>query len=128
MARKSTGLGDFGRLRARENLGKGLPSDTIAGHPLFDGEEDSPLPGVTTSWEYPDSSRVKAYQYDYTTGTLRVRFHNYNTPWVYEDVPTSVFQAFASSDSKGKYINSTLNYMAYRRATPEEVAQYFQDV
>jgi hypothetical protein len=71
---------------------------------------------------------VAAYQYDYEQSQLRVRFHKYGTPWVYEGVPVTVFQAFDAAPSKGKYINSTLNYMTYRRATPNEVADYFTGV
>lgn len=123
------GLGSFGRDRARNVLG----GKTVAGHKITAYEEqmfgtDRALPPqTTTQWEYPDSSRVKAYQYDFEKQQLRVRFHKYGTPWVYEGVPEVLFQAFDSSPSKGKYINSTLNYTAYRRATPQEVDEYFDD-
>jgi len=128
MAPKQRGLGSFGRNRVRENIG-GSKSDTLAGHPLFgpDPEAEPEEVPTTTAWQYPDSSRISAYQYDYAAGQLRVRFHKYNTPWIYDGVPVSVFQAFDSSDSKGRYVNSTLNYTAYRRATPEEEINLFGD-
>lgn len=124
MAERQRGLGDLGRQRVRENLGRG----TVAGHPLFSDSEEPGQVSTTTAWVFPDSSRVKAYQYDYATRQLRVRFHKYNTPWIYNDVPVTVYQAFDSSDSKGRYINSTLNYMDYRKATPQEDSSYFSDV
>lgn len=127
MADRQTGLGGLGRDRIRQNLGAGS-SGSVAGHPLFsDSGEPENVP-TTTAWQFPDSTRVKAYQYDYASRQLRVRFGKYNTPWVYNDVPVTVFQAFDSSDSKGRYINSTLNYMDYREATPEEEASYFSEV
>lgn len=122
--RPQRGLGGYGRERARQNLGAG----TVAGHPLFSDTEEPKQVPTTTAWQFPDSSRVAAYQYDYATRQLRVRFHKYNTPWIYNDVPVTVYQAFDSSDSKGRYINSTLNYMDYRRATPQEEASYFNEV
>lgn len=67
---------------------------------------------------------MKAYQYDYGTQQLRVRFNKYNTPWVYEDVPVAVFEAFDAAPSKGQFINSTLNHTKYRRASAQEVSQY----
>jgi hypothetical protein len=57
-----------------------------------------------------------------------VRFQKYDTPWVYEDVPVEVYQAFAAAPSMGKYINSTLNFFPYRRATPNEESALFSGV
>ena len=131
MAERQGGLGGLGRERIRENLGR----RTVAGHEVTAaGEQRAANPNVdvrelpTTPWEYPESSRVKAYSYDYKSGQLRVRFIKYATPWVYNDVPVAVFQAFDASPSKGEYINSTLNYMNHRRATPVEEMQHFGGV
>lgn len=125
------GLGEWGLSKSRDALGR----RTVAGHTLTAAQEqraDNPDTDVrdlpTTPWEFPESSRVKAYQYDYKTGQLRVKFIKYGTPWVYDNVPTTVFQAFDAAPSKGKYINSTLNYMEYRRANPQEEAQFFGNV
>jgi hypothetical protein len=110
-----------------------LGGKTVAGRKITAYEEqmfgtDRALPPQeTTQWEYPESTRVYAYQYDFEKQQIRVRFKKYETPWVYEGVPEVVFQAFDTSPSKGKYINSTLNYTNYRRATPEEVSLYFND-
>ncbi len=124
------GLGNLGRERFRENLG----SKTVAGHEVTAaGQQRADNPDVsvrelpTTPWERPASSRVSAYQYDYATGQLRVRFVKYSTPWVYNDVPVAVFQAFDAAPSKGMYINSTLNYMDHRKASPAEQMQHFND-
>lgn len=124
------GLGNWGRERARFNLG----TKQVGGHHVTKYEEQmygtprSVPTQPTTDWEYPDSSRVMAYQYDFDTQQLRVRFIKYRTPWVYDNVPTTVFQAFDAAPSKGRYINSTLNYFTYRRATPGEEAKYFVGV
>jgi hypothetical protein len=113
------GLGGFGRDRFRQQLGQ--PEQTSADDTLFGNRPAQPL---TTGWVQVDSSRLSAYEYDYSTQELRVKFIKYSTPWVYEGVSSAVFEAFASSPSKGKFINSTLNYTKYRRATPSEARQY----
>lgn len=126
------GLGNWGRERARYGLGR----KSVAGHDVSKYEEQMFGSGTnravptqpTTEWEFPASSRVKAYQYDFDTQQLRVRFLKYDTPWVYDDVPTTVFQAFDAAPSKGMYINSTLNYMSHRRASPSEEAAFFHNV
>ena len=126
---RRAGLGSYGRERARNVLG----GKTVAGRKITAYEEQmfgtgrALPPQTATQWEYPDSSRVQAYQYDFEQQQLRVRFHKYGTPWIYEGVAEPLFQAFDASPSKGKYINSTLNYTAYRRATPQEVTEYFND-
>lgn len=128
---RKSGLGGFGRERFRENLG----SKSVAGHEVTAaGQQRADNPDVsarnlpTTPWERPASSRVDAYQYDYATGQLRVRFRKYNTPWVYNDVPVAVFQAFDAAPSKGMYINSTLNYMDHRRASSSEMMTHFTEL
>ena len=128
--KRKGGLGNFGRDRFRENLG----SKTVAGHEVTAaGQQRADNPDVsvrelpTTPWHRPASTRVNAYQYDYATGQLRVRFWKNNTPWVYNDVPTAVFQAFDAAPSKGRYINSTLNYMDHRRASASESMTYFTE-
>lgn len=81
-----------------------------------------------SDWQFPDSSRVKAYQWDQSIQQLRVRFIKYGTPWVYNDVDLATFQAFDATSSKGTFINTTLNSYPYRRATVDEEAEYFQGV
>lgn len=128
--RRPAGLGDWGRERARYNLGR----NTVAGHDVTKYEEQVYGTGPAlpqqpaTPWEYPSSSRVRAYQYDFDKQQIRVRFVKYGTPWVYENVPVTVFQAFDAAPSKGMYINSTLNYMDHRRASPQEESTYFNGV
>jgi hypothetical protein len=79
-------------------------------------------------WEFPDSSRVRAYQWDEALQQLRVRFIKYGTPWVYNDVDLGTFQAFDAASSKGKFINTVLNSYPYREATSDEESVYFQGV
>ena len=116
--------------RFREGLGTPNSSRTAWDRQFEKSSGDRPeMEGlVETAWAYPDSTRVKAYQYDYGNQQLRVRFIKYGTPWVYNLVPVTVFQAFDAAPSKGKYINSTLNHMEHHRASPQEVAAYFDGI
>lgn len=86
-----------------------------------------------------ESSRVKAFRFVSNMspddrlageryGTVFVRFIKYDTPWKYTGVPQSVYESFASSRSKGKFINSTLNRYSYARATQDEVQAFFKDI
>lgn len=140
MAVRQGGLGGSGRDRAIRNLFDVNPqeeavlSDTlfkdtsgqqVAGH-RTEEEVLGGDPAITsTEWFEPGSSRVRKYQYDYATKDLRVRFVKGDTPWIYRDVPVAVFEAFHASDSKGRFINSTLNYSSYGRATPQEESALF---
>lgn len=116
------GLGEAGRSRIRQNIGgqdvTAYEQEQYARNPLDRATERS-------AWEYPSSSRVFAYSYDYGTQELWVRFKKYETPWVYQGVAQPLFAAFDSSPSKGKFINSTLNYTKYRRATSGEESAKF---
>lgn len=118
------GLGEAGRSRIRRNLA-GQPV-TAYEEQLYGSDRSDPVRSRgRTGWEYPDSSRVYAYSYDYDSEELWVRFKKYETPWVYRGVSEHIFAAFDASPSKGKYINSVMNYTSYRRATPQEEASKF---
>jgi hypothetical protein len=116
------GLGEAGRSRIRESIGgqhvTAYEKDQYSTPPLDRGPARS-------AWEYPDSTRVYSYSYDYYTRELWVRFKKYATPWVYQEVTQPLFASFDSSPSKGKFINSSLNYTSYRHATPSEEALKF---
>lgn len=128
MAERQGGLGKSGLNRIRGNIGgKVAGQDVTAYEKQMFGTGRAAPPQESTAWEYPESSRVRAYQYDFGKQQLRVRFVKYSTPWVYEGVNETVFQAFDAAPSKGKYINSTLNYTNYRRATAQEEADAFDD-
>jgi hypothetical protein len=147
MAQQGSGLGTRGLERFRENLGAGIAGGDKA-HPmrgaipgstsdvleeaLFGQDRPdgpiNPAHQAATPWFYPESSRIHAYQYDPDMQQLRVKFIKYGTPWVYDSVPSAVFEAFAASPSKGTYVNSTLNYFPYRKANAAEVVNYFQSV
>lgn len=118
------GLGEAGRSRIRRNIG-GQPVTAYEEQLYGSNPNDSYRSRGRTPWEYPDSTRVYAYSFDYDSDELWVRFKKYETPWVYKGVAETVFASFDSSESKGKYINSTLNYTNYRRATPSEEAEKF---
>jgi hypothetical protein len=141
MAEKPSGLGNWGAERFKQNIGSQQEvggqrattgsRSTFYEEALFTDRPDGPLTPAAeppTPWFYPESSRVYAYQYDPFLMQLRVKFIKYGTPWVYNDVPSAVFQAFDASPSKGMYINSTLNYFPYRRANAAEVTNHFFSV
>jgi hypothetical protein len=89
----------------------------------------------TTYYHPPDeSSRVEAFRYVATdgqpgaigySGILFVRFIKNGTPWKYLNVPEHVYQAFASAQSKGRYINSVLNNFPNSRASGDEQSTFF---
>jgi hypothetical protein len=89
----------------------------------------------TTYYHPPDeSSRVEAFRYVATGGipgaigfygTLFVRFIKHGTPWKYLNVPEHIYQAFASAQSKGRYINSVLNNYPNSRASGDEESTFF---
>lgn len=121
------GLGGQGTSRARQNIfrpGQASKADEA----LFGPQDRGPAKHLMTAWEFPDSSRVRAYQYDYTLNQLRVRFIKYNTPWVYNNVTSTLYESFAAASSKGKFINSTLNFTDHRRASAQEESEYFTGV
>ena len=140
MAKRRGGLGDYGRDKWKsianpatgtedEVLSNTLYANTgdnsIAGHQQSSDGQDGGHALTSTEWYFPDSSRVLAYQYDYDTMDIRVRFVKYATPWIYSKVPVSIWDGFHSTDSKGRYINSTLNQFPYRRASAQEEATFF---
>jgi hypothetical protein len=68
--------------------------------------------------ESVSSSRVKQMGYDPENEQLFVRFvkpEGQGTPWVYENVPESVFEQFQRSSSKGKFVNEVLNRYPYHK-------------
>ncbi len=71
-------------------------------------------------WVSLDSSRVERARYDDGLSQVQVTFRKHGTPWVYEDVPSDVYDMFITSDSPGRFINDVLNRYPYRRATPLE--------
>jgi hypothetical protein len=116
------GLGNRGRDRIRESLGS--PTEAPYADSNLYGNNPRPAQPLTTGWVHIDSSRIRAYEYDYSAQELRVRFVKYDTPWIYEGVSSALYEAFASSPSKGKFVNSTLNYTKYRQATPGEATHW----
>ena len=63
-------------------------------------------------------------------GYILVRFHKNGRKgpdWVYGPLDISVYQAFAASNSKGTFINTTLNGYGYRPASESPYANEFSD-
>lgn len=68
--------------------------------------------------------------YGMKMGYILVRFHKNGRrgpDWVYGPVSMDVYQAFAASNSKGKFINTTLNGYGYRPASETPYANEFND-
>lgn len=82
---------------------------------------------------YVDSSRVAAIRYvpydpndaESGVGTVFVRFHKYDDPWAYYDVPFNIYNEFVTASSVGRYINAQMNNYHYNRASDQEVSDYF---
>lgn len=115
---RKSGLGNWGKDRIHDQFDPEQVQDY--GHGLF-GENKPPAPPLTTSWKYPNSSRVRAYMYDYSSNSLYITWQNGKPPWVYDDVYPALFEAFDAAPSKGKYINSTLNYTSHYPASSSEM-------
>lgn len=146
MARRG-GIGPRGRQVLTEQA-----SGTYTGTRRIEQErerirEGRETPYPTTSLAYikwepgnnhpPDeSSRVSAFKFIPVTekgygnmyGTIFVRFHKYETPWKYTDVPLTTYESFFSSPSKGVFINDVLNKYPYGRVSGDEYSTYFQDM
>jgi hypothetical protein len=113
------------RARTRANETKFTPTEMIPIH--WD-------PNTTYYHAADESSRVEAFRYVAMeggpgaigyNGTLFVRFIKHGTPWKYLNVPEHIYQAFASAQSKGRYINSVLNNFPNSRASGDEESTFF---
>jgi hypothetical protein len=63
-------------------------------------------------------------------GYILVRFHKNGRrgpDWVYGPVDVAIYQQFAASNSKGHFINTTLNGYGYRPANETSFADQFYD-
>lgn len=68
--------------------------------------------------------------YGTTIGYILVRFHKNGRKgpdWVYGPVSIDVYKSFAASNSKGTFINTTLNGYGYRPASDTPYADQFFD-
>jgi hypothetical protein len=53
------------------------------------------------------STTIRRISYDEKSSTLEVEFHN-GSSYQYFDVPSQIWEAFKTSDSKGKFIHENL--------------------
>ena len=144
--RPKPGLNKSARERFAEGLnyysGQGLIQEERARTRANEGKFKEPTSLIPIPWDpnttyfHPpdESSRVEAFRYSALeggaevtgyTGTLFVRFIKYGTAYKYLNVPSHIFQSFASAQSKGRYINSVLNGYDKSRATPDEESTFF---
>jgi hypothetical protein len=81
--------------------------------------------GASQVVTFPSSSRCAATRYHYGGSKLLMTWTNGKTPWIYHDVPVTIYQTFVSSPSKGRFVNSTLNNFAHNKIYPgEEYAEF----
>lgn len=65
-------------------------------------------------WVEFASSRVQRGRFDYGLRQIHVIFAD-GTPWVYDQIPYTVWVRFMRSASQGQFINRVLNNYPYRR-------------
>jgi hypothetical protein len=86
--------------------GRGAFGDTGGRGP--DGE-------ITSDVHIFDSSRCQASKYHYVDNKVFMTWYNGKTPWIYHEVPVTVYQDLLSSSSAGRFINSTMNLFAHNK-------------
>lgn len=64
---------------------------------------------VFGNWTPVDSSNVKAFRYNAGTRVLQIQFVS-GRIYGYKDIPQNIVDEFASSDSKGKFVNSSIKH------------------
>lgn len=144
MARRKAGLNPAARQRIREGLNFYTSqfaideerSRQMANEQRFKSTEQEFIkwdPNTTYSHGPSQSSRVKSFRFVAMDGipgavgfigTLFVEFwpkgDGSGARYKYMNVPENVFQAFANTQSKGRYINAVLNNFNYSPVTGGE--------
>jgi hypothetical protein len=69
----------------------------------------NPVEEVFGNWTPVQSSNISAYRYNASTHVLQVQFHG-GRVYGYKDVPENIVDEFASADSKGHYLNSSIKH------------------
>jgi KTSC domain len=114
--------GRFAKATKERATRRAEPAEDIEGEDL-DSEGEVLRTDLGPWAETPNSSRVSAYRYDYMKQETQVTWRNNGNPgYAYSGMSYEDFRRFARIASKGKYINSTLNGLSYRRLTPDEVS------
>jgi hypothetical protein len=105
-------------------VGRGMFGDTggRSGGRGPDGE-------VVSEVDVFDSSRCAASRYYYPENKLFMTWTNGKTPWIYHEVPVTVYSDFVSSSSKGKFVNSVLNLFTHNKLfNGDQYSQYVYGV
>lgn len=119
--------GTSGRFLREPRPGEQLAFDTdVVGRGAGDfGEEGREVSDVDTF----DSDRCAASRYHFADSKMFMSWKNGKTPWIYHDVPFSVYTSFVSAPSQGKFVNSTLNLFAHNQLLPGmQYSQYVYGV
>lgn len=67
-----------------------------------------------TPWVEMNSSRLARARYDRATSAIQVDWGNGNPGYVYHDAGYETWRSFIRAQSKGRFVNSRLNSLAYR--------------
>jgi KTSC domain len=76
---------------------------------LGDIRDFNPVEEVFGNWTPVSSTNVAAYRYNPGKRVLQVKFTS-GRVYGYKDVPENVVEEFASSDSKGKFLNANIKH------------------
>ena len=80
---------------------------------------------TSLSYSFPASSRCAAAMYHFADRKLFMTWTNNKTPWIYHDIPFSVYDGLLNAPSAGKYVNQVLNLFGHNRVYPgDEYSSY----
>ena len=68
----------------------------------------------------PKSTRVAGFRYDFANNAVHVQWADRGRAYMYTEVPYEIYRSMVRSESKGKFINSTLGSFDFRKAEPDE--------
>lgn len=69
----------------------------------------NPVEAIFGGWTSVSSSNIEAFRYNAGTHVLQVKFHG-GRVYGYGGVPQNIVDEFASADSKGHYLNSSIKH------------------
>ena len=76
-----------------------------------------------------ESTRCAASRYHYPDNKLLMTWANGKTPWIYHEVPVTVYTDLVSASSAGRYVNSVLNMFSHNKLfNGDQYSQYVYGV
>lgn len=74
-----------------------------------------------TPWVEMKSKRLARARYDRITTAIQIDWGNGNPGYVYRDAGYETWRAFIRASSKGRFVNTRLNSLDYRRLDSDEL-------